>query len=177
MRPDVALVCGHLRHGSVQIHNIFITKETVAAQSLRPGPGGDVPGVAIRGADFIPVLLQCPGDQHRGIGLCWTFGVVCVLGKLLHTREVLCQLCDQLLLLAGGRTAIRQDLHPLPGSYVPQVAGTAALDVGTLDDQSSHSSPSSHTSRARPSSEMQPLVAFTLCTLSARRRRSSSRLS
>ena len=54
---------------------------------------------------------------------------------------------------------------------------TSAFDVGTLDDQSSHSSPSSHTSRARPSRETRPLVAFTLRTLSARRRRSSSRLS
>ena len=176
MRPDVALVCGHLRHGNVQIHNVFITKETVIPQPFCPGPGGDVPGVAIGGADFVPVLLQCPGDQHRGIGLCRTFGVVCVLGKLLHTREVLCQLCDQLLLLAGGRTAIRQDLHLLPGSDVPQVAATSAFDVGTLDDQSSHCS-SSHTSRARPSREMRPLVDFTLRTLSARRRRSSSRLS
>ena len=81
MRPDVALVGGHLRHGGIQIHSIFITKETVAAQSLRPGPGGDVPGVAVRGADFLPVFLQRHGDQRRGVGLGGVLSVVRVLGE------------------------------------------------------------------------------------------------
>ena len=176
MRPDVALVGGHLRHGGVQIHNIFITKETVAAQSLRPGPGGDVPGVAVRGTDFVPVSLHRHGDQRRGVGFGRALCVVGVLRKRLHIGEVLHQFGNQLLLLAGRRTPVRQDFHPFPGSNVPQVATTSTFDVGTLDDQSSHSSPSFHISCGRPR-DIRPLVDFTLRTLSARRRRSSSRLS
>ena len=52
----------------------------------------------------------------------------------------------------------------------------AALVVGTLDDQSCHSSPSSQASRTRWSRETRPLVFFTLLMLSARRRLRSSSL-
>src|SRR5699024_9850261 len=87
---------------------------------------------------------------------------------------------DELLLLSCGRTVIRQDLHPLPRCDVAQVAGRAAgaLDIRAFQDQSCHGSPSqfgSPAARARFSSEIRPLVAFTLWTLSARLRFRSSR--
>jgi len=54
------------------------------------------------------------------------------------------QLCDELRLLVGGRTVIRDDLYPLPRRDVLEVpAGTfstAALDVRTFDDQPCHAS-------------------------------------
>ena len=118
MCPDVALVRGYLRHGGIQIHNVFITKETVAAQSLCPGPGGDVLGVAVRVVDFVPVFLQRHGDQRRGVGFGGALGVVAILPQCFGIRKILCQFCDELLLLPGGRTAVRQDLYPLPGADV-----------------------------------------------------------
>ena len=103
---------------------------------------------------------------------------------VLHIREVFRQLCDELLLLAGRRTVIRDDLHPLPCSNVPHVTvctlTTATLDIRTLDDQSCHPSSPSRCSCARFaifSSCRWPLSFFTRAALSARffRRYVSSR--
>ena len=82
--------------------------------------------------------------------------------------------------LAGVRAVIREDLYPLSDPNVPQVAAdrtvTIALEIGTFQNQSCHSSSSSQASRTRCSSEMRPLVFRTFWTLSARRRRRSSPL-
>ncbi|CAN3996521.1 30S ribosomal protein S15, partial [Dysosmobacter welbionis] len=89
----------------------------------------------------------------RGIGFCRLLYIVIILQQLFHIREVFCQLCDELLLLAGWRTVIRDDLHPLPCRDVAHVTVcalvTSALDIRTFDDQSCHSSPSSQVSRTR----------------------------
>ena len=47
MRPHISVVLIQLPHGLLQIHSIFITKETVVTQPFRPGPGGDVLHIAL----------------------------------------------------------------------------------------------------------------------------------
>ena len=172
--PHISGVLLQLVHRCIQRDCIVVTEQTVAAQPLCPGPGGDVPGVALHGGELVPVGLQRHGDERGGIGLCRLFNVVLILIEGFAVRKIFHQFCDELLLLAGGRTVIRQQFHPFPRGDVAQVAAEggvpAALVVGTLDDQSCHSSPSSQTSRTRWSREMRPLVFFTLLILSVRRR-------
>ena len=180
MRPDVAGVVLQFRYGGVQVHTIRVTEQAMVTQSFCTRTCCDVFHVTIRLLHLLPVFLQRQGDERRGIGFCRLLYIVIILQQLFHIREVFCQLCDELLLLAGWRTVIRDDLHPLPCRDVAHVTVcalvTSALDIRTFDDQSCHSSPSSQVSRTRCSSEMQPLVFRTFWTLSVRRRRSSSPL-
>ena len=180
VRPDVAGVVLQFRYGGVQVHTIRVTEQAMVTQSFCTRTCCDVFHVTIRLLHLLPVFLQRQGDERRGIGFCRLLYIVIILQQLFHIREVFCQLCDELLLLAGWRTVIRDDLHPLPRRDVSRVTvctlTTSALDIRTLDDQSYHSSPSSQVSRTRCSSEMQPLVFRTFWTLSVRRRRSSSPL-
>ena len=94
--------------------------------------------------DGIPVGLENQCDERRGTDLGGLSQVVLVLVERFAVREVLDQLGDELLLLSGGRTVIRDKLHPLPGRDVAKVSGgsAGAFDVGTLEDQSCHSSSS-----------------------------------
>src|SRR5699024_4574457 len=147
---------------------------------LRARPGGDVLHVAVRLLHRRPVFLQRPGNEYGGIGLGGLVLVVQILAQLLRLREIFHQFADQLLLLSGWRTVIREQFHALPCADVPQVAAARtaaiALAIRAFQDQSCDSSPSSQAPRPRCSSEMRPLVFFTFCTLSARRRRRSSSL-
>ena len=47
VRPHVAGVVIQFIHDSAQIHVVIVTEETVLPQPLRPGPQGDVLGVAL----------------------------------------------------------------------------------------------------------------------------------
>ena len=94
--------------------------------------------------DGIPVGLESQRDERRGVDLGGFRQVVLVLVERFAVREVFDQLGDELLLFSGGRTVIRDKLHPLPGRDVAKVSGgpAGAFDIGTLEDQSCHSSSS-----------------------------------
>ena len=119
-------------------------------------------------------------DERRGVDLGGFRQIVLVLIERLAVREVFGQFCDELLLLSCGRTVIWDKLHTLPRCDVAQISGgpAGAFDIGTLEDQSCHSSSSQSCSwreRAYFSNERRPFVAFTLRTLCARLRFKSSR--
>ena len=61
-----------------------------------------------------------------------------------HIKERIDQFGDKLLLFSCGRTVIRNEFYPLPGRDVAKVSGgpAGAFDIGTLEDQSCHSSSS-----------------------------------
>lgn len=92
----------------------------------------------------IPVGFQRQRDERRGVDL----GVLCQTHLVLVERfavwEVFDQFGDELLLLSCGRTVIWDKFHPLPGRDVAKVSGgsAGAFDIGTLEDQSCHSSSS-----------------------------------
>ena len=168
--PHISGVVLQFRHGLVQIHTALVTEQPVVTQTLRSGTGGDVPGIALRGLHLRPVLLQRQSNKGRGVGFRGMLYVVLILQQIFGVGKILYQLCDELLLLAGRRTVIRDDLHPLPRCDVLHVSARtltdAALDIRALDDQSCHGSSSS--SRSFCTSDTLPLVFFTLATLSAR---------
>ena len=180
VRPHISGAAIQLVHCFLQIRIFLITEQTVVAKALRPWPGGDVLHVAIRLLHRRPVFLQCPGDERRGICFGRLDFVIRILIQLLCIRKILHQFCDELLLLSCGWTVIWEQLHTLPRSNVSQIPtdriAPTAFEVWAFDDQSCHSSSSSQASRTRCSSEMRPLVFFTLLTLSARRRCKSSSL-
>ena len=99
--------------------------------------------------------------------------LLCVLriGRHLSTiQKILYQFFDELLLFARRRTAIRQKLHALTGSDVPKVpggtltAGAAPFEIGTLDNQSCHSSSFSHALCTYFSRKIQPIAcSFVYC--------------
>ena len=178
--PHISGVLFQFRHGALQVHTIFVTKQAVAAQPLCAGTGSDVPGVALHVGELVPVRLQSQCDERRCIALCGLCSIVLILIEGFAVRKIFRKFVDELLLLACGRTVVWQQFHPFPRGDVAQVAAErsvpATLVVGTFDDQSCHSSPSSQTSRTRWSRETRPLVFFTLLMLSARRRLRSSSL-
>ena len=92
----------------------------------------------------IPVGLQRQCDERGGVSLGGLCDVVFILIERFAVRKIFREFVDELLLLPCGWTVIRDDLHPLTGSDVLEVAGrtTGALDVGTLEDQLCHSSSS-----------------------------------
>src|SRR5699024_7201896 len=120
------------------------------------------------------------GEKGRGMGLGGLSFVVRILVQFFGRREIPHQFSDQLLLFPGGKPVIREQFHSLSGPDVAQVTAdrvsSSALEIGAFYNQSCHSSPSSQAPRTRCSSETRPLVFFTFCTLSARRRRRSSPL-
>ena len=100
--------------------------------------------VLLRLVNGIPVGFQRQRDERRGADLGGLRQVVLVLVERFAVREVFDQFGDELLLLPCGRTVIRDKLHPLPGRDVAKVSGgpAGAFDIGTLEDQSCHSSSS-----------------------------------
>ena len=94
--------------------------------------------------DGIPVGFQRQRDERRGTDLSGLRQVVLVLIERLAVRKVLDQFGDKLLLFSCGRTVIRNEFYPLPGRDVAKVSGgpAGAFDIGTLEDQSCHSSSS-----------------------------------
>ena len=180
VRPHISRVVLQFFHGLAQRDRFLITEQTVGTNAFSTRTGGDVLHVLVRLMDGIPVGLESQRDERRGVDLGGFRQVVLVLVERLAVREVFDQLGDELLLLSGGRTVIRDELHPLPGRDVAQVSGgpAGAFDIGTLEDQSCHSSSSQSGSwreRAYFSREMIPFVAFTFRTLCARLRFKSSR--
>ena len=180
VRPHVSGVALQLRHGFLQRDGITITEQAMSADALSMRPGGDVLHVLLRLVNGIPVGFESQRDERRGVDLSGFRQVVLVLIERLAVREVFDQFCDELLLLSCGRTVIWDKLHPLPRCDVAKVSGgpAGAFDIGTLEDQSCHSSSSQSCSwreRAYFSNEMRPFVAFTLRTLCARLRFKSSR--
>ena len=144
MRPHVSGVAFQFFHGFLQRDCILITEQTVSADALRARTGGDILHVLFRLVDGIPVGLQRQRDERRGADLSGLRQVVLVLIERLAVRKVLDQFSGELLLLSCGRTVIWDKLHPLPGCDVAQVSGgpAGAFDIGTLEDQSCHSSSS-----------------------------------
>ena len=144
MRPHISGVVLQFFHGFLQRDCILITEQTVSADALGAWPGGNVLHVLLRLVNGIPVGFQRQRDERRCIDLCGLCQVVLVLIEHLAVREVFDQFCDELLLLSCGRTVIWDKLHPLPGRDVAQVSGgpAGAFDIGTLEDQSCHSSSS-----------------------------------
>ena len=139
VRPHVAGVVFQFIHDSAQIHVVIVTEQTVFTQPLRSRPQGDVLGVAFHALHPIPIRFQRQRDE-RGRGCFgWVRRVVLIFHQLFYIRKILHQLLDELLLLARGRTVIRDDLHPLPRRDVLEVPAdtfsTAALDVRAFDDQ------------------------------------------
>ena len=183
VRPDISGIVFQFRHGGIQIHMIRVTEQAVVTQTLRTRTCRDVLHVAIRLLHLLPVFLQRQRDERRGVGFRGLLHIVLILQQFFHIREVFRQLCDELFLLAGWRTVIRDDLHPFPRCNVAKVTVgvlLAALDIRTFDDQSCHPSSPSRCSCARFaifSSCRWPLSFFTRATLSACffRRYSSSR--
>ena len=113
------------------------------------GPGG-----AWEGAESsYPAFLQGSGDKRGGICFGGLGFVVQILTQLLRLREIFCQFSNQLLLLSRWRTVIREQFHSFPCSNVLQISTdrmvSIALQVGTFQDQSCHSSPSSQAPRTR----------------------------
>ena len=143
MRPHVALVVLQLGHHRVEIDVVLVAEESVAAEALGAGAGGDVTSIAFHAADRRPVFLQRPRDELRGVVPGFAFGVVRELLQGLRVREVPRQFFDQLFLLSCGRAAVRQELYALTGTDVLEVAArAAAFDIGAFDDQFSQSSSS-----------------------------------
>ena len=144
VHPHIAGVVLQLRHGFLQRDGITITEQAVSTDALRTRPGGNVLHVLLRLVNGIPVGFESQRDERRGVDLSGFRQVVLVLVERLAVREVFDQFCDELLLLSCGRTVIRDKLHPLPGRDVAKVSGgpAGAFDIGTLEDQSCHSSSS-----------------------------------
>lgn len=134
MRPHVSGVALQFFHGFLQRDCILITEQTVSADALRARTGGDILHVLFRLVDGIPVGFQRQRDERRGADLGGFCQVVLILIERLAVREVFDQLGDQLLLLSGGRTVIRDKLHPLPRCDVAKVSGgpAGAFDIRTL---------------------------------------------
>ena len=151
--PNISGVLFQFRHGALQVHTIFVTEQAVAAQPLRTGTSGDVPGVALHGGELVPVGLQRQRDECGGIELGGLCSIVLILIEGFAVRKIFRKFVDELLLLACGRTVIQQQFHPFPRGDVAQVSAEggvpATLVVGTFDDQSCRSSPSSQASRTR----------------------------
>ena len=140
VRPHVAGVVIQFVHDSGEVNGIIVTEETVFTQPLRSRTQSDVLGVALHALHLVPVFLQRQCDE-RGRGCFgWVRRVVLVLHQLFGVREILHQFCDEMRLLVGGRTVIRDDLHPLPRRDVLEIPTgallAAALDVRAFDDQS-----------------------------------------
>ena len=144
MRPHISGVALQLRHGLLQRNGVVITEQAMSADALSAGAGGDVLHVLLRLVDGIPVGFQRQRDERRGVDFRGLRQVVLVLVERFAVREVFDQFGDELLLLSGGRTVIRDKLHPLPGRDVAKVSGgsAGAFDIGTLEDQSCYSSSS-----------------------------------
>ena len=64
VRPHVAGVVIQFIHDSAQIHVVIVTEETVFPQPLRPGPQGDVLGVAFHALYPIPIRFQRQRDER-----------------------------------------------------------------------------------------------------------------
>ena len=147
VRPHVAGVVIQFIHDSVQIHVVIVTEETVFTETLRSRTQSDVLGVALHRGEPVPIRFQCQRDERRRTRLGRMRCVVLVFHQLFCVRKILHQFCDELRLLLGGRTVIRDDLHPLPRGDVLEIpSGTlpsAALDVRAFDDQPCHASLSS----------------------------------
>ena len=142
VRPHISGVALQFLHGFLQRDRFLITEQTVCADALGTGTGGDVLHVLLRLVNGIPVGFQRQRDERRGADLGGLRQVVLVLIERLAVREVLDQFDDELLLLSGGRTVIRDKLHPR--CDIAKVSGgpAGAFDIGTLEDQSCHSSSS-----------------------------------
>ena len=147
MRPHVAGVMIQFVRDSGEVNGIIVTEEAVFPQPLRPRTQGDVLGVAIHRGEPVPIRFQRQRDERGRRCFGWVRRVVLVLHQLFGVRKILHQLCEELRLLVGGRTVIRDDLHPLPRRDVLEIPAstfpTAALDVRTFDDQPCHASLSS----------------------------------
>ena len=144
VRPNISGVALQFFHGLVQRDCILITEQTVCADALGAGTGGDVLHVLLRLVNGIPVGFESQRDERRGVDLRRLRQIVLVFVERLAVREVLDQFGDELLLLVRGRTVIRNNFNPLPRCDVAQVTGgsAGAIDIRTLEDQSCHSSSS-----------------------------------
>ena len=144
VRPHISGVVLQFLHGFLQRDRFLITEQTVDTDALGAWPGGNVLHVLLRLVNGIPVGFEGQRDERRGVDLGGFCQVVLVLIERLTVREVFDQLGDELLLLSCGRTVIRNEFHPLPRCDVAQVPEgfAGAFDIGTLQDQSCHSSSS-----------------------------------
>ena len=118
VRPHIAGVVLQFRHSLIQIHMIFVTEQTVRAESLHARAGCNVIHVCIRLLDGIPLVFQCRRDNYRGVNLVGVFLVLIVLVGSFQIRKVIHQLCDELFLLTSGRTIIRYQFHAITGRDV-----------------------------------------------------------
>ena len=178
MRPHVAGVVIQFIRDSGEVNGIVITEQAVFPQPLRSRTQGDVLGVALHRGEPVPIRFQRQRDECGRRCFCRVRDVVLVLHQLFCVRKILHQFCDELRLLLGGRTVIRDDLHPLPRRDVLEISvgafPTAALDVRTFDNQPCHASHSN--SRSFCSMRSWPLVRLTAAMLLARSCRSTSSL-
>ena len=144
MRPHISGVVLQFFHGFLQRDGITITEQAVGTDVLGAWPGGNVLHVLLQLVNGIPVGFEGQRDERRGVDLGGFCQVVLVLIERLAVRKVLDQFGDKLLLFSCGRTVIRNEFYPLPGRDVAKVPGgpAGAFDIGTLEDQSCHSSSS-----------------------------------
>ncbi len=144
VRPYISGVVLQFFHGLAQRDRFLITEQTVGTDALGAWPGGNVLHVLLRLVDGIPVGFESQRDERRGVDLGGFRQVVLVLVERFAVWEVYDQFCDELLLLSCGRTVILDKFHPLPRCDVAKVSGgpAGAFDIGTLEDQSCHSSSS-----------------------------------
>ena len=179
MRPHIFLAALQLRCYLFQIHVVLIAEQAVAAHTFNSGTGGDVLRVDIALLNIRPVVLQGPGDKHRGVDYCGTVTVAAVLRQLFRIGKIFRQAVDKLHLLLCGGAPVRNQLYPLPGGNVPCVTACVftALDERAFQNQSGHSSSAPLAARTFCSKGSRPFVFLTLRTLSARRRRISSSVS
>ena len=144
VRPHVAGVAIQFIRDSGEVNGIIVTEETVFPQPFRPRTQGDVLGVTFHALYPIPIRFQRQCDECGRGCFGWVRRVVLVLHQLFCVRKILHQFRDELRLLLGGRTVIRDDLYPLPRGDVLEVPASAlpsaALDVRAFDDQPCHDS-------------------------------------
>jgi len=70
VRPHVAGVVIQFIRDNGEVNGIIVTEETVFPQPLRPGPQGDVLGVAIHALHPIPIRFQRQCDERGRRCLC-----------------------------------------------------------------------------------------------------------
>ena len=125
--PHISGVVLQLVHRCFQRDCVIVTEQAVAAQPLRTGTSGDVPGVALHVGEFVPVGLQHYGDECGGIELGGLCSIVLILIEGFAVRKIFRKLVDELLLLACGRTVVWQQFHPFPRGDVAQVSAEGGV--------------------------------------------------
>ena len=144
VRPDVSGITVHLRHCLIQIDCIFIAEQPMFAQPLRARSGCDVLGIAVKLLHLAPVFLHRQREKLRGVEFRRMCRIIAVFQKRFRIRKILRQFFDELCLPFRRRSVVRQNFYPFARGDVAQIPArrfrTAALEIRTFDDQSSHSS-------------------------------------